>query len=180
MNVTLPGEKNGNVIKINQSFLEQYLPYSFRTRYLQRALLSFSENLRKLNCYKFIWPWTISQLSVNNVRAGASSHRQILIKLPLAVSLWWWNCSQITGSNGRRELWSTHIGTIFHTNTATSCFKLSRKQRPIRIFNSHKIQGNLPMFASWLVTYSSISPYLQLRVMEMLGIPQAPIFLLHS
>jgi hypothetical protein len=36
------------------------------------------------------------------------------------------------------------------------------------------------MFASWLVTYSSISPYLQLRVMEMLGIPQAPIFLLHS
>jgi hypothetical protein len=44
MNVTLPGENNGNFIKINQSLFEQYLPYSFRPRDLQRALWPFSEN----------------------------------------------------------------------------------------------------------------------------------------
>jgi hypothetical protein len=109
--------------------------------------------IRKLKCFEFIWPYKVSLLFVNNVRAGASSHRQILIQQPLAVSFWWWNSSQSSGSYGGRELWSTHIGIIFHKNTPTPWFILSRKQRHIRISSSNKIQGNLPMFASWLVTF---------------------------
>jgi hypothetical protein len=57
------------------------------------------------------------------------------------------------GIIGWKWILSTHIGIIFHTNNPTPCFKLSRKQRDIRISSSNKIQGNLPIFASRLVTF---------------------------
>jgi hypothetical protein len=38
MKVTLPGSNSDNVIKINQSIVKWYLPYSFRAIDHQRAL----------------------------------------------------------------------------------------------------------------------------------------------
>jgi hypothetical protein len=57
MNVTLPGENNGNFIKIIQLHLEQYLPYSFRVCKCGSApwgtVVTFRK-IRKLKCFEFI------------------------------------------------------------------------------------------------------------------------------